>query len=135
MAINQTHYGSGDNVAGDKIVVNKPVERSIQSVKIRLIEEIRKHPQNYKIFLSNGDSEMYTLAQEINKAFSEAGWKNVGFVYNLAGFYPSGVTVGVKEPGVVAQFIADTFHSAALKVVYQKVNTAEDLSIYIGPHK
>ncbi|NTV44717.1 MAG: hypothetical protein HGA67_03405 [Candidatus Yonathbacteria bacterium] len=135
MDINQTHYGSGDNVAGNKIIINKQPERSVYLLKDELIEKIKRFPQNYKIFLSNGDHEMESFAKEIDQAFKEAGWTNTGFIYKLVGFYDPGITFGVKEVDKPSQDIANLFHSKGFKVTANKYSDIDQFHIIIGPNK
>lgn len=135
MDINQIHNGSGDNVAGDKIVFYKQPDRTISTIRDSIINKIKEYPQNYKIFLSNGVSEMNAFAKEIDEVFKEAGWTNIGFVYNLAGFYSPGITFGVKEVDDVSQYLADLFHSNGFKVTANKYADIENLHLIIGPNK
>ena len=133
--INQVHFGSGDNVAGDKIIINKQSDRTIKLIKNQLVDKLKEYPQKYKIFLSSGDSEMEYLAIEIDQAFQEARWENIGFIYKLARFYPAGITFEVKDVDVVSQTIADMFHRSGLKVRGNKNSNVEQFSIIIGPNK
>ncbi len=135
MDINQTHYGFGDNVAGNKIVIDKQPDRSISTFKEELIEKIKNFPQSYKIFLSNGDHEMESFAKEIDQAFKSAGWNNTGFMYNLVGFYAPGVTFGVKEVDEPSQLIANLFNSKGFKIIANKYTDIDQFHIIIGPNK
>lgn len=125
---------SGGQTAHTIINAKKP-QRTIVNVQKELTKKLKLFPQDYEIKLSNGDSEIKNFANEIKKMFNDAGWNNISFEYNLAGFYPNGITVGVKEPREIAQFIANAFGSAGLRVSYERVPKAEVLTIFIGPNE
>lgn len=135
MDINQFHSGSGDNIAGNKIIINKKPDRTIANIKAELVKEIRKYPQNYKIYLSNGDHEIESLAKEIDQAFKEAGWNVTGFIYNLAGSYAPGITFGVQAVDAVSQYVADLFSANGFIVTGNKYDDIDQFHIIIGPNK
>ncbi|PCI20132.1 hypothetical protein COB64_02375 [Candidatus Wolfebacteria bacterium] len=116
------------------IVNLKPSQRTILPIKARLIERLKLSPQEYQLHLSSGDSEIEILAKEIDQAFKEAGWENTGFIYNLASFYPPGITIEVNEVNEINQFIADIFHSLRLTVTANKTHDSKEFRLYIGPN-
>ncbi len=116
------------------IINQKTPQRTISSIRPKLIERLRLSPQGYQIHLSSGDSEMEIFAREIDSVFKEGGWTSMGFTYRLAGFYPSGTTIEVKEVTEINQFIANILHSIGLKIIGNKTPDSKELRIYIGPN-
>jgi hypothetical protein len=122
---------------GNNIVVNNtPPQRTILSIKNELISELSTYPQeSFRIKLSFGDVESDRLAREISAVLKEVGWNEIGFEYRFDGFYPTGVTIEVKEVSEASQLLADLFAKANLKVSGNIIPELEILTIYIGPNK
>lgn len=116
------------------IINQTPPQRTILPIKNKLIERLKQSPQKYKLNLSNGDNEMEVFAREIDSAFKDAGWTNIGSIYRCVGFYPPGVTFEVHDVNEINQFIADIFSSAGLKVTGNKSPDSKVFGIYIGPN-
>ncbi len=117
------------------IVNNAPLQRTIAPIRDVLINKIKLNPLDYQIHLSTGDHEMESLAQEIDTAFKEAGWKQTGFIYSLASFYPAGITIAVSQADEINLFILNTFYQGGLKTKGETMVVAKELRIYIGPNK
>ena len=123
-----------NNQFGNNYMNFGPQARSISTFRDKLLELIKKHPQSYKIFLSS-ESEADQLAKEIDAVLLEAGWIKNGFIYNLGGFYPDGITFEVKQVDPCTQSIADLFHSNGLKISGNQNPKVEQFTVFIGPNR
>jgi len=74
--INQTHYGSGDNVAGNKIVIGNQPRTLNEDQKKKLIS-ILSGQEKVKIgFISKlFDPEAKNFSENLSEAFEESGWE------------------------------------------------------------
>lgn len=80
MNINQTHYGSGDNVAGNKIIFSNPQRVLDNNTKRGLLKDLSillsQKDRKIIIGLAQGsDSECIVLLDEIKKFLLESGFK------------------------------------------------------------
>lgn len=123
MEINQNHYGSGDNVAGDKIIISNRKRIISNEQRNKIIKELQK--ENGKIGLVNRlmDSEGYDFAEEVNLLFKEAGWEVVHRNSSFLDDFPGDFTIFTtgKNLDEKANFIKRVFSENGFSFNFQKI--------------
>ncbi len=102
MNINQTHYGSGDNIGGDKIVNFGKPRRVLNDESKGKLESLIERGNSVLIGYLSSDIETYNYALEI-KNFLEGD----GYIIN--GFN-SFIVIGPPVVGVRVNRIKDGFY-------------------------
>lgn len=83
MDINQIHNGIGDNVAGNKIVINEKPERHINDDLRNQIISSFPTDAGIDIRYLIGDNEVFTFTSEIKSFLEEKGFKINSFLSAL----------------------------------------------------
>ncbi len=108
MQINQNHSGSGDNIGGNKIVVNSIQRVMDNDVKNSLLNEIRKllneKDRKVKVGVINGaDGETLHLYNEVKNFLLGSG---VALTDGMTTFHPSnpvfGLKINIQDPSTIA---------------------------------
>lgn len=119
------------------IVNERPSKREISAGnQKRIIDELKKlPPSSFKIWLANGDPEADYISNQIKEVLIQAGWKEKGFVYKLAGSYKEGVEIAISNDLTPEkQLLANLLSTAGLDIRANKYNDIVETTIIVGPN-
>lgn len=99
--IQQIHSGSGDNVAGNKIInQTEPPQRHLTSEEVAYIDSRLPEDKNvemwvYYLRMDSGESRNFAI--EIRDYLKQKGYVDIRMAETISPGFPDGLTMGIKS--------------------------------------